>query len=281
MYRFGVLPIDPRIQTEDLGDDPVLASHYGIENLKRVLPNLVQWTATEGNDYADLEELYGELLSQWNRYVGHVLTVIGGVYQDLKTADQEGVVYSPVPRVRQKAAMRFLTAQLLETPTWLNDPEILARIEHAGSIDRIRSIQVRRLQQLLDPGRMQRLIEAQVFHPDEAYDLLEFLDDLRQGVWREITDDRAIDTYRRNLQRGYLEHMESLMSVGQEVPRRSFGSGTPVQLSQSDIRAFVRGQLKELKAEAQRAADRTSDLVTRYHLEDVVFRIDKILSEEE
>jgi len=281
LYRFGNLYLDPRIQTEDIGDDPVRASGYGIQNLRRVVPNLVEWTATDGNDYTDLEELYGELIGQWNRYIGHVLTMIGGVFQDLKSSDQDGVVYSVVPRDKQKEAMQFLIDQVFETPTWLNEPAILTRIEHAGAVDRIRSLQVRRLGQLLDPVRMQRLIEAEVFYPDRAYGLLEFMDDVKQGVWRELSTAGPIDTYRRNLQRGYLERMEFLMTEEIETPSSSFMGSTPVDVSQSDIRPLIRGQLKELRAEASRAAERTNDPMTRYHLEDVVVRIDRILEGEE
>jgi hypothetical protein len=280
LYRFGDLYLDPRIQTEDIGDDPVRASGYAIENLKRVVPNLVDWTATDGKDYSDLEELYGELIGQWNLYMGHVTTVIGGVYQDLKTSDQDGVVYSVVPRDRQKEAMQFLVDHVFETPDWLNEPTILSRIEHAGAVDRIRSLQVRRLQALLDPARMQRLIEAEVFAPDAAYGLLEFMDDIEQGIWRELVEAEPIDTYRRNLQRGYLERMEFLMTEEAEAPRSSFRTATSVDVSQSDIRPLVRGQLAELRQEAARAAERVSDPVTQFHLEDVVVRIDRILEGE-
>ena len=100
MYRYAPQQrgADPRAQTEDMGDDPVRASTYGIANLKRVTPNLVAWTATPGENYDDLEELYGELIGQWNRYVGHVVTLVGGMYQVLKSSDQEGPVFEPVER---------------------------------------------------------------------------------------------------------------------------------------------------------------------------------------
>ena len=281
LYRFGDLYLDPRTQTEDIGDDPVRASGYGIQNLQRVILNLVEWTSTEGEDYTDLEELYGELIGQWNRYIGHVLTVVGGVYQDLKSSDQDGVVYSVVPRDKQQEALQFLIDQVFETPSWLNETEILRRIENSGAVDRIRSLQVRRLGQLLDPVRMQRLIEAEVFDPDRAYGLLRFMGDVKQGVWRELRTAEPIDTYRRNLQRGYLERLEFLMTEEIETPSSPFMRSTAVDVSQSDIRPVVRGQLEELRAEAVRAAERTRDRITRYHLQDVVVRIDRILEGEE
>jgi hypothetical protein len=279
VYRFGRSRIDPRNQTEDLGDNPVRASTYAVENLKRVLPNLTVWTSTEGQGYDDLEELYGELVFQWDRYIGHVLTLLGGVYEDIKTSDQGGAVYRAVPRAKQREAMRFLAVQVFQTPAWLNDPDVLRRIEGSGAVERVRQLQVRRLNQLLDSERMQRLIEASVFQPEESYALLEFLGDLKDGVWGELRRGRAIDTYRRNLQRGYLERMAYLM--GREAPDEQPPEGpSGAVIRQSDIRPFVRGQLTQLREEARGAVRGAPDRATRYHLEDVVARITWILEGE-
>ena len=285
VFRFGSSDgVNPWAQTEDMGDDPVRASGYAIENLKRVAPNLVEWTASDGEGYDDLSELYGELLGQWNRYIGHVVTLIGGVYETRKTADQEGWVYEPVPAERQRGAMRFLGEQLFETPTWLQDAAILRRIQSAGAVERMRSMQVGRLNQLLDPSRMGRLIEASVFDAN-TYTLLDMMTDLRESIWREARPGRPIDAYRRNLQRGYLERLAFLME-DPEPPRPGGGGGfggaarrPVVNLEQSDIRAIVRDQLLELRQDAVAGARLTGDRMTRIHLLDVVERIDEIVGE--
>lgn len=280
MYRFGSSfpAIDPRAQTEDMGDDPVAASTYAIQNLQRVTPNLVEWTAADGEDYSDLEELYGELLGQWNRYIGHVVTIIGGVHRTLKATDQDGPVYEYVPADQQRRAVAFLNDHLFEAPTWLHDEDILKRIEYAGAIDRIRRMQVGRLNQMLDPARLQRLIEFETFRPDEAYAPDEYLDDVREAVWTGVSRGRPIDAYRRNLQRGYLERMEWLMTEEPDPPPDFPGfGGMRVDVSQSDIRPLVRHQLTTLRDEAGRGRFGTSDPRTRWHLEDVMARIDDIL----
>ncbi|HMB91314.1 MAG TPA: zinc-dependent metalloprotease, partial [Rhodothermales bacterium] len=278
MYRYssGFGAYNPDAQTEDMGDDPVLAGTYAVANLQRVVPNLVDWTATDGKDYSDLDEIYGELLGMWNRYMNHVVTVVGGVYVTPKTTDQEGVVYEVVPREEQETAMQFLTENVFETPTWLLEDSLLRRIEHAGAVDRIRSRQVGILNNLLLPARLQRLIEAEVVDEADAYPLMAFMNDLKEGVWSELDDARpAIDTYRRNLQRGYLERMEYLMTEEPDS-RLAFFYGS-VDVSQSDIRPLVRGQLKDLRDDSRRTARRTQDAATRYHLEDVADRIDAML----
>jgi hypothetical protein len=115
--------MDPRAQTEDLGDNAMKAGEYAIKNLKRIIPELPNWLKEDGKDYTTLEEVYNEVLLQFQRYMGHALTNIGGVYTDNKTTDQPGGVYSIVPKTVQKEALSFIQRNLFDTPTWLI-PEI-------------------------------------------------------------------------------------------------------------------------------------------------------------
>ncbi|APS38715.1 MULTISPECIES: zinc-dependent metalloprotease [Salegentibacter] len=284
LYRFGSQQsggvIDPSSQTEDLGDDAVLASEYGIKNLKRIMPKLIEWTAEDGKNYDDLDDMYGQILSQFNRYMGHVTANIGGVYEYYKTYDQEGAVYSHVDAAHQKKAMNFLHKQLFETPEWLIDQEIFNKIEFDGQVERIRNMQERSLNNLLDFGRMARLMENEEINGNEAYGLIDMMTDVRTGIWSELSSGQKIDRYRRNLQRAYIERMEHLMTEEQsEIPSRyrSWISRSNIDVAQSDIRPVVRGELKTLQSQIRRAANR-GDRLTRYHLQDALERIDLILN---
>ncbi|MEO0470798.1 MAG: zinc-dependent metalloprotease, partial [Bacteroidota bacterium] len=284
IYRFGRQqgnPIDPSSQTEDLGDNAMKASSYGIANLKRILPNLLLWTAEDGKDYADLREMYQQVLGQMNRYMGHVRSNVGGVYEEYKTYDQSGVVYTHVPKEKQAAAVDFLNKQLFATPEWVIEPELLQRFQSAGIVDRLRGVQANTLNNLLDPGRMARMIENEALNGEEAYSLLDLCNDLRTGIWSELRLGQKIDTYRRNLQRAHIERLEYLMTKEQApVPARArnFFGFTPVDVSQSDIRAIARAELRELDRMVLRAAPRTRDRMSRIHLEDLHKRIDLILN---
>ena len=277
MYRFGSRTgWNPDAQTEDMGDDPVKSSGYGVANLKRVAPNLVEWTKTPGENFDDLEELYGELVGQWNRYVGHVITLVGGRYQNAKSTDQGEPIYTPVTRDNQEEAVRFVIDEAFESPTWLADMEILRRIEHAGALERVRGRQVGFLNQMLDPRRMQRVIESEVFDPD-PYRLIEYLADLRDGVFSELDDGTAIDTYRRNLQRAYVERLEYLMTEEPPAPRQGARNVTRVDVSQSDIRPLARAQLEAIRDQAELAATGAGDEMTRAHMVDLAARARAIL----
>ncbi|WP_396597353.1 zinc-dependent metalloprotease [Dokdonia sp. R86516] len=276
MYRFGRQQrgvIDPSSQTEDLGDDAMKASAYGIANLKRIVPNLIEWTAEEGQNYDELDKMYGQVLSQYNRYMGHVAANVGGVYEMYKTYDQEGAVYTHVPKAKQKEALNFIQAQLFKTPEWLLDNNIFDKIENAGSVERVRGFQTRTLNNLLDFGRMARMLENEALNDADAYSLVTMMSDLRAGLFSELRSRQAIDIYRRNLQRAYVERLEFIMTEDQSGGR--FFSGTRVNVGQSDIRAVVRAELKDLKRDLQN--NRLRDRMSRIHSEDLVERINMIL----
>jgi hypothetical protein len=280
-YRFGGQQfgvIDPTSQTEDLGDDSMLASHYGVLNLKRIVPNLIEWTAEDGKNYSDLQTMYGQVLSQYNRYMGHVTGNLGGVIQTNKTYDQEGAVFSHVDKATQKRAMTFLHKELFTTPEWLMDNNIFNKIENAGAIERLRGTQTRALNAILNTGRMQRLIENETINGRDAYTFLNMMQDLRKGVFSELSRGQSIDTYRRNLQRAYIDRMASIMNPpppSAAAPGRRFSFGTAVNVSQSDIKAVVRAELKSLRS-ALRSAN-GGNRMSRLHITDAIERVNNIL----
>ncbi len=281
IYFFGnPSGTDPTSLTEAVGDDAMRAGEYGIANLKRIVPNLIDWSYQELEDYSELEELYGQVLGQWNRYMGHVAANIGGVTRTPRTYGQDGFVYEFVPETTQRRAMQFFAEQAFSPPTWMIDENILRRIENVGTVERMRGAQVRVVNLVLNPGRMQRLIEAEVRNGDDAYTLGEMLGDLRSGVWSELPGGSSVGVYRRNLQRGYLERMGWLMTEEPQPAPSFFGASfaTNVNVPQSDIRPFVRGELERLKRDINRALARGGlDRATRLHLQDAVVRIDEIL----
>ena len=264
VYRFSSPNgADPTALTEAIGDDAMRASDYGVENLKRIVDNLTEWTFEEGEDYSQLEELYGNVVSQWSRYTGHVVANVGGVVRTRKRQGQDGVPYERVSEDRQRRAVEYLNRQVFTTPEWLLDADVLDRFQSSGAPDLVRGRQAAALNQLMNVARMKRLVEQEAFHGDDAYTLGEMLDDLRAGVWSEASSGRDADAYRRNLQRAYLDRIGALME-DEEAMR-------------TDVAPFVRGQLAALRGELEAAAAGASHRATRLHFLDAVERIDAIL----
>ena len=284
MYRFGSQqfgnPIDPSSQTEDLGDDAIKASLYGIENLKKIVPNLNKWTYKEGEDFQELEELYAQIFNQYDRYMGHVIANIGGVYENYKTFDQSGSVYSHVVKNHQKQCMKFLNDQLFKTPTWLINKEISNKIEFTGLTERIRKSQSNNLKKILDFARLARIIENNTVNDKESYSLIEMLNDLQSGIWSELRTFSVITVYRRNLQKAYIERMDYLINKKQSeitgIEKYTL-KRTKVNINQSDIISVCRGKLEELKSQIKKRLPSYRDEYSKYHLKDMINRIDSTL----
>jgi hypothetical protein len=263
----GSAGADPGELTEAVGDEDAVASTtLGLKNLRRVADMLMTaTTAKPGEPYNDLEEMYGRMLGQWALEMNHVAAIVGGFNSQQKHTGQQGVLFNPIPRDRQVGAVRFLNENAFATPDWAIKPEILRRIEPVGVLDRVRAAQQRVLNSLLNTGRITRLVEQETLDGAIAYRPLDFLADVRKGVWREVYDGSAaqIDAYRRNLQRAYVETLANRVNGA--------------QAANNDARAFFRGELKTLDADLQTALNRITERATRLHIEDVRSQIARAL----
>ena len=283
MYRFGPSGgIDPSSQTEDLGDDAIKASEYGIKNLKRIIPELMEWTTEDGETYDELEYMYGQVLGQFRRYMGHVATNIGGIYQYYKTSDQKGAVYTHVNKNYQKACVAFLNQHLFETPYWMIDKDILNKIEYTGTINRIRSMQSSYLNRVLDFGRMARIIENEAVNGLNSYPLSEMMTDLKDGIWSELNNNKYIDVYRRNLQKSYISRLAYIMKNEQSPIPTGWGDYiTAVKVDVSDIRSVTMGTLLDLKKDLKKAVKRYSDQSIKSHFNYCIAMIDEAMKMDE
>lgn len=273
-------PDDPRSQNEDLGDNAMKAGAYGIKNLQRIVPNLIQWTKEPDKDYENLSELYTEVTIQFGRYMGHVVKNIGGIYETPKTVEQPGAVYEYVPKNMQKAAMLFLNKQLFTTPTWLIDNDILDRIGNTG-ISILSQRQEAVLGRLISTTTINKLLSMEAEKGNNAYKAADMLDELKQGIWSELSAHKTIEIYRRNLQKAYVERIGQIINPPSSgLGGIFFSIGSPAAMTdtkKSDIISVLKANLRSLRAEIKTAYPSITDKMTQYHLQDVADRIDRIL----
>ena len=271
---------DPRAQTEDLGDNSVLASEYGIKNLKRILVKLPEWTKEEADKYENLNDIYMQLAGQFNRYMNHVAKNIGGVYENIKSVEEPGDVYTPTPVAMQKSAMAFLQNQLFTTPRWLLDNSILNKISNPVANERVQGIQTSVLKSLLDKGRLLRLTTSSTRFNNASYALNEMMDDVRKGLFSELATQKATDVFRRNLQKTYVSQLNDLINpsaspAAAAAAAGGFRIGAPVDVENSDVYSEAKSQLKKLAASLRAAT--SSDAASSSHYADLQDRIKKAL----
>ncbi|MFQ3296082.1 MAG: hypothetical protein ACI9JT_000800 [Polaribacter sp.] len=262
IYRFGGQRFDPSAQTEGIGNNQVKSSTYGVKNLKIVAKNLPNWTSDKTNDYEDLSELYGELLSVWGRYVGHVIGNIGGVYEFNKKPSQAGDIYIAVTKAKQKEAMVWLQKNVFETQHWLLDKNILNKIDEAGYADILTKYQNRFLRTLLNTKTLKRMIDAAIIQ-ENNYTTIAMISDLSNGIFSEAKTTKNVDLHRRNLQKSFISNMANLMKNA--------------ATKNTDISSIVRGELTTLKYNLNLASKRTVNKITKYHYKDAIVLINNTL----
>lgn len=268
-------PYDPRFQTEDLGDNSMKASEYGIKNLKRILPNLIEWSKEKGEDYSELEGLYNSLVGQFLRYMGHVTKNVGGIYENPKTYDMEGNEYEIVPSTIQNEAVAFLNEQLFKTPAWLLDQNILAKINPDNGVELMKGIQDGTLSSLLSLDRMARLMETSSMNKAN-YSIDELMSDLKRGIFSELRTNAAIDVYRRNLQKAFVSKLIDAISVDKNTVANF--NGRRIVIADTDLPSIARGHLIELRSQLKVANTTATERLSKFHIADLVARIDKALN---
>ena len=209
IYMFGSSWGDPNSQTENIGDDPVKASYYGIKNLKIVAENLTKWTYSPNKDYEDLEELYGELLGVYRRYIFHVIGIIGGVNQTLINTNQSGsFTYKNVDKQYQIRALNFLDTELWKTPIWLLDKDIVSQINNTDGLYKIETLHERSINSLLSNYRLNRMLSSENSIVGEGLKYNELFDLLYESIFEKINPTNQID---RNLQLSFTKKIISLI----------------------------------------------------------------------
>jgi hypothetical protein len=276
-------PNDPTAQTEDMGSDPVAATRYGLKNISAIAEMLISATTTEGEDYSTLKEVYGQLIGQRYRELGHVATYVGGVVTTQRIAGQAGEIYAPIARAKQKECIEFLHKEAFRTPAELLKPDILALIEPYGAVDRVLAGQRQIINILLNNDRMNRLISTAATSKkgETPYFLSEMLADVKQGIWSELkTISIKTDIYRRNLQRAYIDALGNKLNPPPFTQPTGLPPGfviPPPTPLPGEARALIRSELLELDGMLARALGHAGDRETKAHMQDSRDRISQIL----
>jgi hypothetical protein len=268
-------PDDPRSQNEDLGDNAMISSEYGIKNLKRLVAKLPEWTKTANEGYDDLSTMYGEVVNQFIRYTGHVAKNVGGIFETPKTVEQTGTVYSRTSAAKQQEAMAFLDKNVFATPNWLLSQPILDNIGQNG-VDVITKVQAPALSRLVSSYTLNKLVSAEAADGDAAYKATDLLTDLQNTIFSELKSNAPIDVYRRNLQKNYVD---KLIAIAKPAASVQAAPGLQVRSSgsaQSDVTSVVKAQLRDLSTLVKTAAG-TATGMSKYHLQDLSERIDDAL----
>ena len=273
---------DPREQNEDLGDNAMVASTYGIKNLKVILAKLPEWTKSPNEGYDDLNTMYGQLTAQFSRYMGHVAKNVGGIYETPKTVEEAGTIYQRTPAAAQKEAMTFLDQNLFTTPKWLLNQTIL---DNTGTdaLEVVNKLQTPVITRLLSVSTLTKLVSAEATDGASAYKITDLFSDLQGSVFSELKSNQPIDVYRRNLQKAYVQRLITVLkpapvaaAAAAQMGRGGAPNSGELSATQSDVVSVVKAQLRDLDAVIKSATPQATGL-SKYHLQDLSERIETAL----
>lgn len=304
---------DPRAQTEDLGNDPVKASQYGIANLKRLMPKVLDITRSgkQTQGYKEAGQLYYAIISHWNNLVYHPMANIGGIYIENNTRNSGVETFEFVSEDIQRESLDFLIRETITNTDWLFDNELSnytfpLRSSPGGIIESSPTLLLKNAQSyiywdLLNNKRLIRMSENEHQNGDKAFTPVELLDVLYNATFGANRKKKALSVKDRFIEKGLVDAL--IQSVSEDAvtkKNRSLVSGnTPYSAIDTDRAASdvirnisfygslsdrisdaisaKRGLLLRIKERVEKGT-RSSDAATKYHYKDLLLRIDSALN---
>lgn len=221
--------IDPRALSEDLGDDAVKSARYGIANLKRIVPNIINWTTTgkPGQDYDEASNLYSAVIYQWSLYLYHVMANVGGMYLENLTVGDGQTSFRFVEKDKQRQALQFLLDEVLSEPKWLFDTPLskltyLQRktplgVEEQQPFYMLKNQQNYILWDLLNNDRLMRMYENEYENGKKAFTPVEFMDMLHRHIFKTTLAAKSPNLLERNLQKSFIDALITAAAEGEGV----------------------------------------------------------------
>ncbi len=309
--------IDPRSQSEDLGNNAMKAGEYGIINLKKTIPNIIEWSTKDGETYEEAKAFYNQVINQWYVYNTHTLANIGGFYLTPLVKGDKMKSYKPVPYQTQKEALNFLKKNILTLPKWLfinplKDVLKPTKNTPAGAVEQspyniFRERQAAILYNLMHDERLLRLLEAEFLQTEgneKIMTVAELFDDLRKFIFDKSLKNKSLTIAERMTQKNYVDAL--IIDVGriyEKTEKGIFGKMPMIcdyahhnledkhSIDEQNLTMYFSGmkRLSEVGS-AKRAelikvkkiilvAKNTGDEATRNHYEDMLIRLNKALGE--
>lgn len=262
---------DPRSQAEDLGDNSMKATAYGIKNLQRVMKDIENWTHEEDDVYDNLNTIHRTVRAQYVRYTGHVQKNLAGIY----TNNTPGVPAKQiVPRNLQREAVRWMGDYVFEPALWLYPQSVVDKLGIKAH-EEIVELRMSTISYLLAPGLLVNIYNNS-FVSNDPYSLKEYLSDVFSSVWKPISgkNDR-VDMYRRQLERTYVEFMNGALN-----PTEKQQNSLTLNVHRTDVGAILFSHITMVEDYCNQQIKYHSEGSVNYtHYNDILRRMKKMRSD--
>ena len=306
LYRFseGQPPrtaIDPRTLSEDIGDDAMKSASYGIANLKRIVPEIVDWTRNgePGQTYDEAARLYGAVVYQWTLYHYHVLANIGGMYIENTTIGDGQKTFTYVEKEKQRRAAQFLLDEVLCYPRWLFDVPLTRYTyihrETPNGVQELSPTMMLKTQQnyviwdMLSNDRLIRMLDNEVQNGKQAFTVIDYIDMLHKHVFATTISRKSPDVMQRSIQKSYVDALMTAAAESEGVRINSTNKdkslttrsrniqNTNSQINRtSDVLSVKRSELLRI-VKLLKSSRASADTAARMHYDDLILRIQTAL----
>lgn len=272
LYQFGTEsdPNDPRMQAEDLGENQMKANALGVKNLQYIMSHLIEWTSVPGEDYKNLQTLYGEVLGQYTRYMNHVAKWIGGIYGETKNVEQPGALYTHAEKARQQEAMTFLKKYIFEPQQWLVPNDILDKMPNRADA-MLENTYNAVFRGLISKRVMMNLLADEIANGAKAYTLENFFADINSNIFAPASADKTKAAYQRILQKSYVDALINLYNYKEK-------RGNTLKADNTDMASMLFYQLREVQSKLKNAPV-SGTLAANAHNKFMIDKIEKALTE--
>lgn len=283
IYKFGTEsdPSDPRFQSEDLGVNQMESNEVGIENLKYIMNNFEKWTKTPNEQYENTQEIYTQIVGQYQRYVNHVAKWVGGIFTDQKFNDEPGDIRTYVSKAKQKEAMNFLNKHLFKAPRWLVPENLFKKINSQPDAI-INQVQRNTLRNLISQRVLTNLYRGEILNGTGSYTIENYFADLNSMIFAPAPANPTDAAYQRSLQKNYVQILCDLYSGANaqtlNVGGRSISTGTALEKDNTDVSAMVLAQLENLRTKFK-TNSQVGSTVAKAHNKLLYDRVNRILTE--
>ncbi|MCT4614259.1 MAG: zinc-dependent metalloprotease [Marinifilaceae bacterium] len=213
MYQFGEQRLAgyPRANdlSEDLGDDVLKASKYGIKNLKLLVSNLEKWTMKKNQKYDYLVSLHRGITAQYQTYIMHMLMSIGGTNYRNNVYGDGIVPFSVVDKDEQRRILKYVLQSIYEYPEWIKSDKLKYVF---GPEPGVMLTQTEVFNYIMGKHIAHSLNKFEIFGIKDTYSYREFSNDVFDFVWKKSVSNKRLSLMDMNFQLLYVEGLINLQS---------------------------------------------------------------------
>lgn len=259
---------DHRLMMEDVGDDPIKASEYGLKNIRYMIPHILDWTQSKPGfyDYTVAFEVYLEVYTQLQHFSKHVMNLVGGRTLDVNEENQR-TIQNWVSKTQQKKAIEFMGQSFLQNQDWLLHPSLLKAFSSVqmstSPMERYLNFVNQIFDLVFDSRRWNEMRKA-LLVDSQQYSVDEMLTDIERFVFGNDQNESNGSFAKRMIQNTYLKKLSTM------------DSKISNWILMQEEKLVINKHLQSIQKTASERLDVDKDPFSQLHFQNIISGIDTL-----